>query len=513
MIGRITTGSDFNGLFRYLLQDDKDAQLIGGDRVLLEPDAQSLARQFNWIAKTRSMTKKPVKHLSIGFAPADGIVDEETKVAIAETVVNELGYTNNQWVVIAHPRDDPGHDWEHQHDHIHVVINGIDFNSKRVKDSFDKTRLEKILRALEQEHGLTTVISSNQCSRRRPNTKQLNRYQRQTKEYNQQKRDAPPEIPIMVKLQTAIDAVSSDRPTMTLFIGRLQHLGIDVKPYITDKGRKRISYRLGDFKIRGSKLYNCSFPKLISQRGIDFDEVRDTPALEAACQGKAVAIDNQQLISWSEINKISDLEPSYWLPKPLKVLFDNHSNQELTEPWENLQQKLLDNYGIPKHISDSLKKANLLTADLQGKPLWHKRRFLDSKDAHFWFEINDSEDQIKKMVITSSPLETVSAYFVDRLINHNNCPCFYLSVDSAEQLNELDLTQFNTIVVNSSDKQLVLESIDNLVVEENVSSWQQNWLTHWNEIQRILESSAKKQSSWLKKTCNKDRAKNKQLEL
>ena len=82
-----------------------------------------------------------------------------------------------------------------------------------------------------------------------------------------------------------------------------------------------------------------------------------------------------------------------------------------------------------------------------------------------------------------------------------------------KQLEELDLAQFNTIVVNSSDKQLVSDSIDNLVVEENVNSWQQNWLTHWNDIQRILESSAKKPSSWFKKTSNKKPAKKQELEL
>ncbi len=513
LIGKITTGSDFNGLFKYLFKESKDARLIGGDRVLLEPDAESLAEQFNWIAKTRSTTKKPVKHLSIGFAPADGIVDESTKVAIAEAVVKELGYTNNQWVVIAHGRDDPGHDWQHQHDHIHIVVNGINFDSKRVKDSFDKTRLEKILRTLEHEHGLTTVISSNQCNRRRPKTNQLKRYQREAKEYSQQKLDTPPEIPLMVKLQTALDAVSFDKPTMTLFIGRLQHLGIDVKPYITDKGRKRISYRLSDFKVRGSKLHNGSFPKLISQRGIDFDEVRDTPALEAACQGKPVAIEHEQLISWSEINQISDNEPSYWLPEPLKILAGNNSSQEVEDPWENLQQELLDNYGIPKNISTAFKEINLLATDPKGKPLWHKRSLLDSKDTHFWFEINDSDNRVKRVVITSSPLEAISAYLTDRLINHNNCPCLYLSLDSAEQSNELDLTRFDSIAVNSSDKQLVSDSIDNLVVEENVNSWQQNWLTHWNEIQRILESSAKKPSPWFKKTSNKERAKNQELEL
>ena len=279
---------------------------------------------------------------------------------------------------------------------------------------------------------------------------------------------------------------------------------------------------MGDIKVRGSKLHNGSFPKLISQRGIDFDEVRDTPALEAACQGKPVTIDNKQLISWSEINKISDLEPNYWLPEPLKISAGNNSSQEVEDPWENLQQELLDNYGIPKNISTAFKEINLLAAEPKGKPLWHKRSLLDSKDAHFWFEINDSDDlgeaealrdRVKRMVVTSSPLEAISAYLTDRLVNQDNCPSLYLSLDSAEQSNELDLTQFNTIVVNSSDKQLVLDGISNLVVEENVNSWQQNWLTHWHEIQRILESSAKNRSSWLKKTSNKEQAKNQELEL
>ncbi len=228
------------------------------------------------------------------------------------------------------------------------------------------------------------------------------------------------------------------------------------------------------------------------------------------------------LISWEEINKISDLEPSYWLPKPLKILAENNSNQEVEDPWENLQQELLDNYGIPKNISTAFKEINLLDTDPKGKPLWHKRSLLDSKDAHFWLEINDSDDlgeaealrdRVKRMVVTSSPLEAISAYLIDRLVNQDNCPSLYLSLDSAEQLEELNLTRFNTIVVNNSDKQLVSDGISNLVVEESVSNWQQNWLTHWNKIQRIMESSAKKQSSWFKKTPNKDQAKNQQLEL
>lgn len=492
MIGKVTTGSSFDRLFRYLLKDNKQARIIGGDRLLLEPDAKELASQFDWIASTRPTTKKPVKHLSIGFAPADGEVDDSTKLAISESIVNKLGYTNNQWVAIAHGRNDPGHDWQHNHDHIHIVINGIDLNGDRISDSFDKTRLEQILRGLEAEHKLTKVVSSHECDRQRPKTKQLQRYQRESRKYP----DTAPEIPIMAKLEAAIDAASQDKPTMTTFIGRMQQLGIDVRPYISDKGRKRISYRLRDFKVRGSKLHNGSFPKLLSERGIDFDEIRDTLALEAAYQGRSVEIDNKQFLDWEQI----DLH--YWLPESLKASASVHLAeilQEVPDPkqWHDLQRTLLARYGIPEHISDGLSEAGLLDASAKEEPIWRKQRLLGSKDSHFWFEISGTSDlgkaevlhnRVKKMIVTSSPLEAVSAYLVDRLVDREDCPCLYLSLDRLEQLTELDLTKFNSVVVNNSDKKLVSDSVRGLVIQKDVSSWQQSWLAHWNKLETILKS-------------------------
>ncbi|MGK7952334.1 MAG: relaxase/mobilization nuclease domain-containing protein [Xenococcaceae cyanobacterium] len=581
MIGKITTGSNFDRLFRYLLKDDKQARILGGDRLLVKPNAKELASQFNWIASTRPTTKKPVKHISIGFAPTDGEVDDSIKVAVSETIVNQLGYINNQWVAIAHGRNDPGHDWQHDHDHIHIVVNGIDFNGERVSDSFDKTRLEKILRELELEHNLTTVVSSNVCARQRPKTNQLQRYQRENKKYVQQK----PEIPVMAKLEAAIDVASRDRPTMTSFIGRMQQLGIDVRACITEKGKKGISYRLGDFKVRGCKLHNGSLTKLLSKRDIDFDEVRDTPALEAAYQGKSVQIDNKQSLSWEQV----DLD--YWLPQSLKALanqplwgkaevkrqraegnnrlrnrfqteklisdettdvdvadktkshdersfnsiaskseslrqskylvpsascpleglspesnsgvytprpsaFTTEDIREIPNPkqWNNLQKTLLARYGIPEHISAGLHEAELLYASEKGQPIWHKRSLLGSKNSHFWFDINDNGDRVKKIVITNSPVEAVSAYLVERLVNRENSSCLYLSLDRPEQLKELDLTNFDTVIVNSRDKQLVSDRVSNLVIQENTSSWQQSWLAHWNKVKTSLKSEAKNTS-------------------
>ncbi len=590
MIGKIITGSSFDGLFEYLFKDGKEAEIIGGDRVLLEPNATELASQFDWIASTRPTTKKPVKHLSIGFAPADGEVDDSTKLAISEAIVNKLGYTNNQWVAIAHGRNDPGHDWQHHHDHLHIVINGIDFNGDRVSDSFDKTRLEKILRELEVEHKLTKVVSSHQCNRQRPKTNQLQRYQRECRKHP----NTAPEIPVMAKLEAAIDFASQDRPTMTSFIGRMQQLGIDVRPYISDKGRKRMSYRLGDFKVRGSKLHNGSFPKLLSERGIDFDEVRDIPAIKAAYQGKLVEIDNKQSLSWKQV----DLD--YWLPESLKAsanqpllgkaevkrqraegnnrlrnwfqteklisdettdvdvadkikshdersfnsiaseseslrqnkylipsascplpsAFTTEKVREVPDPkqWNNLQRTLLARYGIPEYISTGLNEANLLSADETGKPIWYKRSLLGSKDSHFWFEIAGTSDlseaevlrnRVKKMIITNSPTEAVSAYLVERLVNQKDSPCLYLSLDRFGQHTEIDLTKFSTVVVNSSDKQLVLDIVPNLAIEKNIKSWQQSWLTYWNEVQATLKPEAQKNNTAIERQSKH----NKQLEL
>ena len=506
MIGKITTGSNFECLFRYLLKDDKQARILGGDRLLLKPNARKLASQFNWIASTRPTTKKPVKHISIGFAPTDGEVDDSIKVTISQSIVNQLGYINNQWIAIAHGRNDPGHDWQHHHDHIHIVVNGIDFNGERVSDSFDKTRLEKILRALEAEHNLTTVVSSHECDRQRPKTNQLKRYQRESRRYAQARKATAPEIPMMAKLEAALDVASSDRPTMTSFIDRMQQLGIDVRACITDKGRKLISYCLGDFKVRGCKLHNGSLTKLLSERGIDFDEVRDIPAIDAAYQGNSINISSVRSLCWEQI----DLE--YWLPHPLKALANAHSTekvQEIPDPneWTNLQKKLLDLYGIPANISASLHEAELLNASSQGEPIWSKHSLPYAKDSHFWFEINARGDRVKKIVITNSPLEAVSAYLVERLVNLVNTPCLYLSLERPEQLKELDLTTFDTVVVNNSDKQLISNSVPNSIVEQNTTSWQQSWLTHWNKVQTSLKSEAR--NTLIEQKLNKTR----QLEL
>lgn len=309
MIGHIEHGSDFGGLFRYLLAEDKGARIIGGSAA--GRNAGELTQEFNNCADQRRTTTKPVKHLIVSFAADDGYVPDEVKARIAEGAIEELGYTYNQYVVVDHHRDDPGHDWNHDHDHIHIAVNMITLDGKRVDDWQDKRKFEEILRQLEVAEKLTTVTPSKERKRKALSHGQTQRIKREIKEFKSGERTTVPEIPLAIKLQAAIDRASEDKPNLTTFIGRLQSLGIDVQPSISDKGRKRISYRLGEIKVRGSKLHNGSFPKLIDRRGIDFDKERDQPAMDAAASGIQVSIPNEKQIIWSEIDLVSYLPSAF----------------------------------------------------------------------------------------------------------------------------------------------------------------------------------------------------------
>lgn len=289
MIGHIETGGDFGGLFRYLLDPAKQPRIIGGNAAGESPG--ELTAEFNNCADQRRTVKKPVKHLMVSFAPEDGTVSDETKVQIAEAIVQGLGYTRNQYVVIDHHRDDPGHDWNHDHDHIHIAVNQIAITGERIKDSWEKFGMQEILRSLEIAHHLTPIASSWEKSRRSPSHGQVQRTKKEQRQYETGERDKPPEPPKSEKLQDLIERASRDRPTLSELIRRLQQQGVEIRARITRNSVVQgISYCVDGVKFPGHRLGNASFPKLLQKRGIRYEQERDLPALRKATAGEIVEV-------------------------------------------------------------------------------------------------------------------------------------------------------------------------------------------------------------------------------
>lgn len=274
--------TQFKDSFLYVLSSEKQPELIAGK--CLGETAEELTAEFHDIAR-RGRAKKPCKHFYLAFAPEDGHVDVLTKADLAEEFLNRLGYETNQYAVIEHGREDPNHPHPHKHDHMHLIVNAVRFdNYHKTNDSWEIYRSIQVCRDLEQEYRLTPVNASEQKAPNPPRPHK-ERIKREEQEFEQGKRETPPEPYIKGELQAIINKASSDRPELPEFFNRLIEEDVIPNAYITEKGRKRISYHYRGFNFRGSKLKEASFPKLIKNRGINYDPDRDEEAMAVARQG------------------------------------------------------------------------------------------------------------------------------------------------------------------------------------------------------------------------------------
>ena len=317
MIGKITTGSCFRGLVNYLLDSNKVPQII--DTNLAGCDRNTMTWELNTCASQRPSTKKPVKHISVGFAPDDGELNSKTIEEIAIAIVNELGYDNNQYIVVRHGRVDPRHDRVHEHDHFHILLNMINFEGKRVVDNYDKKRLERILRQQEIKHNLTIVASSERRRYKASSTGQIQRMMREAEEYQTEARAERPVVTHALKIQSGIDLASRDRPNMKVFLARLQRLKIDPKLRVEKGEVTGISYRLQDFKIRGCKLHQASYPELLEHRVICNSQL-DMLAISKANRNEEIELEPELEVRWNQID-IRDYVPER-MKKRLNMIFD-----------------------------------------------------------------------------------------------------------------------------------------------------------------------------------------------
>jgi Relaxase/Mobilisation nuclease domain len=203
-IGNITKGRGFGGLLDYLLDPKKQPKIISG--CVVNHDPSKLAREFRAVSNLRPNVRKPVRHFSIAFAPEDGVVDNVIKEAIAFQVLDGLGYADCQFIAIDHHRADPGHDEIHDHDHMHIVTNAVTVHGKYVRDSYDRFKIQTILRKAEKYFELREIKSSW--------------------EVKQEKAEAVDrESDIAQNLAETL----ANCPNLQTWLSRLEQLGIDVR--------------------------------------------------------------------------------------------------------------------------------------------------------------------------------------------------------------------------------------------------------------------------------------------
>ena len=157
MMAKIVQGRGFRGVVNYVLDKDK-ARLLYSEGIRTK-DRESIVHSF--IAQSQmNPISKLVAHISLNFSAQDRAkMTDAVMAGIAMEYMKKMGYGNTQYIIVAH------HDREHPH--VHLVMNRIDNDGKRISDKNEKFRSTKVCMELTKKYGLYVAQGKENVKRHR----------------------------------------------------------------------------------------------------------------------------------------------------------------------------------------------------------------------------------------------------------------------------------------------------------------------------------------------------------
>ena len=157
MIGKIVQGANFRGVVNYVL-NKPDAEPLGS-KGLRNDSLNHIVESFRTQASLNPIAK-PVAHISLDFSVQDKErLTNKMMLQIADEYLNRMGYGNTQVLIVRHN--------DREHPHLHLVLNRIDGNGKRISDKNERVRNTKVCRELSNKYGLYIAPNKDNVKRHR----------------------------------------------------------------------------------------------------------------------------------------------------------------------------------------------------------------------------------------------------------------------------------------------------------------------------------------------------------
>lgn len=157
MIGKIVQGANFRGVVNYVLQKPNAEPL--GSRGLRNDSIDHIVDSFRTQASLNPITK-PVAHISLDFSVQDKErLTNKMMLQIADEYLRCMGYGNTQVLIVRHN--------DREHPHLHLVLNRVDGNGKRITDKNERVRNAKVCRNLSDKYGLYISPNKDNVKRHR----------------------------------------------------------------------------------------------------------------------------------------------------------------------------------------------------------------------------------------------------------------------------------------------------------------------------------------------------------
>lgn len=159
MIAKINSGTSLFGALSYNQEkvEQGEGKILFGNRIIQQVDGTYNMylniKSFEPYLEANKRTEKPVLHISLNPHPDDKLSNEQLS-SIAQEYMDRMGYSDQPYLVYKHEDID-------RH-HLHIVSVRVNENGKKLDDSYEKRRSEKIRKELEQKYNLMPAEKQKQ---------------------------------------------------------------------------------------------------------------------------------------------------------------------------------------------------------------------------------------------------------------------------------------------------------------------------------------------------------------
>ncbi len=159
MMAKIVKGSDFKGVVNYILDKDKNAQVVAFEGLFME-NKETIAMGFNVQCQMNGKVTKPVGHIALSFSKEDeSRLTNCVMAGIAFEYMKRMGIQDTQFFIARH--------FDKEHPHVHIAFNHIDNNGNTISDKYDRLRSAHICKELTQKYGLHMANGKDNVKRER----------------------------------------------------------------------------------------------------------------------------------------------------------------------------------------------------------------------------------------------------------------------------------------------------------------------------------------------------------
>ena len=153
MMAKIVKGSDFKGVVDYILDKNKNAQVVAYEGLFME-NRETIAMSFNAQSGMNDRVAKPVGHIALSFSKEDEPrLTNRAMAGIALEYMERMGIRNTQF-----DKEPP---------HMQIAFNRIDNNGNTISDKHERMRSTRICKKLTLKYGLHMANGKENVKRNR----------------------------------------------------------------------------------------------------------------------------------------------------------------------------------------------------------------------------------------------------------------------------------------------------------------------------------------------------------